>query len=193
MHSVLHKSSFIQTSTPAEALAVVNFWREAGPSLWFAKDRGFDQKFRDAFLSLHDAATLGRIEQWKDTAEGALALVLLLDQFPRNAFRGSMRLYASDVQARKAADAAIAAGHDRTVEPDLQVFFYLPFAHSEALSDQDRAVALCSRLPPPSPANAARHRDIIRRFGRFPHRNPILRRHTTLEEQAYLDLGGYAG
>lgn len=178
---------------PAEALLVVGFWREAGPLLWFAKDEEFDRRFRDRFLLAHEAACRGELADWEETPEGALALILLLDQFPRNSFRGTARMYATDALARKIAVAAIALGFDRAVEAELQLFFYLPFAHSERLTDQDKAVVLCLRLPPPNPDKAERHRAIIRRFGRFPHRNPILGRATRKEEQEFLDGGGYAG
>ena len=122
-----------------------------------------------------------------------MALVILLDQFPRNSFRNTPRMYATDAMARKIADAALKAGHDQAVEPALRLFFYLPFGHSENLADQDRSVALNESLGDPNLSHAKRHRDIIRRFGRFPHRNPILGRAMTPEEQHYLDEGGYAG
>jgi uncharacterized protein (DUF924 family) len=179
--------------TPAEAGAVVEFWRAAGPQLWFAKDADFDRRFRERFLSLHETAVRGDLAGWQATAQGALALVLLLDQFPRNAFRGTRRMYAADPMARQAAHAAIEAGHDLAVEPQLALFFYLPLGHSESLADQERCVALFRRLGQPDLAKAERHREIIRRFGRFPHRNPILGRTTTEEERRYLDGGGYAG
>lgn len=180
-------------AAPPGAVAVFDFWRKAGPGLWFAKDPAFDRRFRERFLPAYEAAARGELRGWPQSAEGALALVLLLDQFPRNAFRGSARMYATDALARAAADAAIAAGHDLEIETDLRLFFYLPFAHSEDLADQDRSVALVQHLPPPNPAHAAHHCDIVRRFGRFPHRNAILGRRMTAEEQRYLDDGGYAG
>ena len=176
-----------------ESGALVDFWRAAGPKLWFAKDAAFDRRFRDRFLPLYEAAAQGALIEWSATAEGALALVLLLDQFPRNAFRGAPRMYATDTMARQVAHAAIETGHDRAVEPQLSLFFYLPFGHSENLADQERSVALARRLGQPNLSHAERHRDIIRRFGRFPHRNPILGRAMTEEEQRYLDEGGYAG
>jgi uncharacterized protein (DUF924 family) len=179
--------------TPTEAAAVVAFWREAGPGLWFAKDAAFDQRFRERFLALYEQAARGALDDWRETADGALALAILLDQFPRNAFRGTSRMYATDERARHIAHAAIAAGHDKTLEPALRVFLYLPFGHSESLADQDRAVALCETLGEPTISHARHHRDIIRRFGRFPHRNPILGRPMTEEEQQYLDNGGYKG
>ena len=181
------------TQTPADAQSVVDFWNEAGEALWFGKDPGFDARFRARFLTLHEAATRGELARWTSTADGALALVILLDQFPRNAFRGTPRMYATDAMARDVADAAIANGYDRIVSTDLQAFFYLPFGHSEDLADQERAVTLCQRLGPRHVAFAEHHRDIVRRFGRFPHRNAILGRISTPEEQQYLDNGGYAG
>jgi uncharacterized protein (DUF924 family) len=177
----------------AAAADVVEFWRQAGPSMWFAKDADFDRRFREAFLRAHEAATRGDLDGWLATADGALALVLLLDQFPRNAFRGTPRMYASDATARRIAAAAIEVGHDRQVPPELRIFLYLPFAHSEDISDQERSVALCRLLGPPNSNNSERHRDIVRRFGRFPHRNPILGRTMTEAEQDFLDHGGYAG
>ena len=176
-----------------EAGAVIAFWREAGPKMWFAKDPEFDRRFRERFAGLYAAARSGALEHWLESADGSLGLVLLLDQYPRNSFRGTSSMYDTDAAARRAADIAIAAGHDRAVEPAMQVFMYLPFGHSENLADQERAVALVGRLGEPSLSHATRHRDIIRRFGRFPHRNPILGRAMTPEEQRYLDNGGYSG
>jgi uncharacterized protein (DUF924 family) len=181
------------TSALSSADAVVDFWHEAGPGCWFAKDAAFDRQFRERFLSEHEAAARGQRAHWRTQPASALALVLLLDQFPRNAFRGTPRMYATDALGRATAAAAIEAGHDRAVQAALQVFFYLPFAHSEQLADQERCVALARRLGRPDLSHAEHHRDIVRRFGRFPHRNPILGRAITREEQQYLDDGGYAG
>jgi uncharacterized protein (DUF924 family) len=178
---------------PAEDSAVVEFWRAAGPQRWFEKDADFDCRFRERFLSLHEAATLGELADWPATSKGALALVLLLDQFPRNAFRGTPRMYASEAMALVVASAAIDAGHDQAIEANLRRFFYLPFSHSESLTDQDRSVELNRGLGQSVLSDAERHRDIIRRFGRFPHRNPILGRTMTPEEKWFLDEGGYAG
>jgi uncharacterized protein (DUF924 family) len=144
-------------------------------------------------MEAHQAARRGDLDDWQRTPGGALALILLLDQFPRNAFRGTPRMYASDAQALTAAKAAIAAGHDRHIDADLRLFFYLPFAHSEALADQERSVALCRDLDGNSLAHAEGHRDIVKCFGRFPHRNLILGRAMTEGEQRFLDQGGYAG
>jgi uncharacterized protein (DUF924 family) len=184
--------SLPHSSFPAPA-AVLDFWRQAGPALWFAKNEDFDRRFRERFLTLHEDAARGELSSWIATSEGALALVLLLDQFPRNAFRGTPRMYETDAMARELARAAIDAEHDRNVELELQVFFYLPFGHSEDVADQERAVALCGRLGQPHLSFAEGHRDIVRRFGRFPHRNAILGRTTTAEEQRFLNEGGYAG
>lgn len=178
---------------PAEARRVTAFWTAAGPARWFEKDATFDDYFRVQFLEAHEAAARGAFASWATTSEGALALLLLLDQFPRNCFRGTPRMYATDPLARETARAVVAAGLDRGVPLEQQKFFYLPFAHSEDLADQDRSVALCARIGGVDFEHAQRHRDIIRRYGRFPHRNPILGRAMLPEEQAYLDEGGYAG
>jgi uncharacterized protein (DUF924 family) len=138
-------------------------------------------------------ALRGELEHWQRTPGGALALILLLDQFPRNVFRGTPRMYASDAAALKVAEAALAAGHDRHFDADLRLFFYLPFGHSEQLAHQERSVALCRELGGESLAHAEGHRDIIRRFGRFPHRNAILNRDMTAAELQFLDDGGFAG
>lgn len=178
---------------PVTAAEVVGFWCEAGPGKWFAKDADFDRRFRETFLDAHEAAARGDLDHWTTTSEGALALLLLLDQFPRNSFRGKPRMYATDAAARRIADAVIGAGLDQGVPRDLRTFFYLPFGHSEDLADQERSVALCAPLGPPHSEHAERHRDIVKRFGRFPHRNPILGRNMTPEEQEFIDRGGYAG
>jgi uncharacterized protein (DUF924 family) len=181
------------TLVPAEASAVVEFWRQAGPSLWFAKDAAFDRLFRERFLALHEVAARGDLSDWLRAPASALALVLLLDQYPRNSFRGTPRMYATDELCREMADAALEAGHDKLVAPDLRLFVYLPFGHSEDLAHQDRSVALAMDLGEPALSHAIGHREIVRRFGRFPHRNPILGRAMRPEEQRFLDEGGFAG
>lgn len=179
--------------TSPEAREVLKFWRAAGPSMWFAKDAAFDARFRERFLIAHEAAARGELEHWQATPEGALALVILLDQFPRNAFRGTARMYDTDALASKAAATALAAGYDQRLPRELRKFFVLPFGHSENLADQERAVALARRIGPDDLAHAEHHLDIVQRFGRFPHRNQILGRKTTPAEQQYLDDGGYQG
>jgi uncharacterized protein (DUF924 family) len=172
---------------------VVAAWQPLGPAVWFGKDPEFDARFREAFAAEHEAAAAGRLHHWKLNAEGALALMILLDQYPRNAFRGTARMYATDTMARDAAAGAIAAGLDGGVEPQMRLFFYLPFAHSERLEDQERSVALAAHLEHPAPSHARRHRDIVARFGRFPHRNAVLGRASTAEEIEWLAAGGFAG
>lgn len=182
-----------QTTPSADADAVIRFWRDAGPRKWFAKDAAFDAEFAERFAALHFAAARRELDHWAATATGALALLILLDQYPRNAFRGTAHMYATDPLARFYADRALAQGLDQQVDPDLLVFFYLPFEHSEDPQDQARSVELAQRLDPRSRDFAILHRDIIARFGRFPHRNPHLGRATTPEEQAFLDNKGFAG
>ncbi len=172
---------------------VLRFWREAGPDRWFRKDPAFDRQFHDRFVGLHFAAARRELDAWATTADGALALLILLDQLPRNAFRGSGHMYATDALARHFARRLVEAGFDAQVEPELRVFCYLPFSHSEDLADQRRAVELNRRIGRPSLDHAEGHLRIVERFGRFPHRNPMLGRVTTAEEQAFLDQGGFAG
>jgi uncharacterized protein (DUF924 family) len=171
-------------ATPDE---VLDFWREAGPEKWFSKDSAFDQACRDRFLPTYEAAARGDLNEWELTPEGALAVVLLLDQLPRNMFRGTRETYKADPVALMAADRAIERGYDRKVEPELRRFFYLPFMHSESLRHQERSVALNEDLGEEDSIKWARHHhDIIARFGRFPHRNAILGRETIPEEEAFL-------
>jgi uncharacterized protein (DUF924 family) len=177
----------------SEPDAVVDFWLEAGPKLWFAKDPDFDRRFRERFLRMHEAAARQALSGWLASARGALALCLLLDQYPRNAFRGTPRMYATDELCRRLAELAIEAGHDRAVPDDLALFMYLPFAHSENMADQDRSVELSRRIGRSNLEHAEGHREIVRRFARFPHRNPILGRPMTPEEQLFLDSGGFSG
>ncbi len=177
---------------------VVAFWREAGPKKWFAKDDAFDRAIRDGFEALHVQASRGELQAWAETPEGALALLILLDQFPRNLYRGSAHAFATDPLARDVARRAVDVGLDQQVPPELRPFFYLPFEHSEQAQDQDRSVELCERhRDATGDADTLRwaivHRDIIQRFGRFPHRNRCLGRATTPEEQTFLDEGGFSG
>jgi uncharacterized protein (DUF924 family) len=172
---------------------VVAFWRAAGPKRWFEKDDAFDEDIRRRFLAVHEAAAAGKLGAWEDNAEGALALLILLDQFPRNMFRGQARAFATDLLARAVASRAIRNGFDGAF-PDLRTFFYLPFEHSEHLADQEQSVALYKAMGDADGLKWAEQRaDIIRRFGRFPHRNAPLGRTTTPEEQAFLDSGGFSG
>jgi uncharacterized protein (DUF924 family) len=177
-------------TTPSE---VVTFWKDAGPQAWFAKNDDFDRRFRERFVGAYEAAARGELDGWLETAEGALALVILLDQFPRNSFRGSPRSFETDAQARRVADAAMARGFDRAVDEQLQAFFYMPLEHSENLADQERGLSLMQRLGPEVVKWAVVHRDIIQRFGRFPHRNAVLGRTSTPEELEFLAGDGFKG
>jgi uncharacterized protein (DUF924 family) len=175
-------------SAPAE---IVSFWREAGPHKWFDKDDAFDRTIREKFLVVHEAAARGERAAWEDSAEGTLALVILLDQFPRNMFRDSPHAFATDPLARAVARRAIAAGFDQATDANMRQFFYLPFMHSEFLADQDRCVALYAALGDPDLSKYADgHRDIIAKYGRFPYRNRALGRDTTQAEQEFLNGGG---
>jgi len=174
--------------------AVLAFWRGAGPDKWFKKDTAFDDEIRARFLQTHEAAARGELAAWEETREGALALVIVLDQFPRNVFRGSPRAFDADPLALAVATRAIGSGFDLQLPVQERAFFYLPFEHSERLADQERC---CELFRATGDADllkwAELHADIIRRFGRFPHRNAVLGRTTTPDEQAFLDSGGFAG
>ncbi|HZW19458.1 DUF924 family protein [Luteimonas lutimaris] len=173
-----------------EPKQVIDFWRDAGPDKWFARDDGFDARFREGFADAHWAAARRELEHWMDTADGALALLLLLDQFPRNCFRRSGHAYATDPLARHYAARAIDAGLDAQVDPALRVFMYMPFEHSEDMADQRRTLELMRAVDAGYMQYAVAHRDVIERFGRFPHRNRELGRVNTPEEQDWLDAGG---
>lgn len=177
----------------AEAADVVGFWREAGSEAWFRKDAGFDASFHRRFRDLHFAAARRERDAWIERPYEALALMILLDQFPRNCFRGTAHMYATDPLARFFARRAVAAGHLQAVDEELRPFFVLPFEHSEVLEDQNLAVELSRPLGDETLKYAIIHRDIIEQFGRFPHRNPMLGRDTTPAEQAFLDAGGFSG
>ena len=170
--------------------AVVAFWKEAGPAKWFAKDDAFDADFRRRFHDAHVAAARRELDGWIETPEGALALLILLDQFPRNCFRGTAHQFATDPLALMFAREAVARGHHLAFESDLRNFVLLPFEHSERIEDQDRYMELAAGDPELEKWGRI-HRDVIVRFGRFPHRNPCLGRVTTPEEQAFLDGGGF--
>jgi len=181
----------VRTVTPADILA---FWREAGSDRWYKKDGAFDDEVRRRFFGLWQQAAAGQLSPWEASDDGALALVIVLDQFPRNMFRGDARTYASDALAREVASRAIDRGADARIDPLLLEFLYMPFMHSEHLADQLRCIELFRNTPNTEQQKYAEHHaDIIRRFGRFPHRNPILGRATTPEEQAFLDGGGFGG
>ncbi len=178
---------------PAAIEAVIGFWDQAGRERWFGRDEAFDRLFRERFLGLHMEAAARQHDDWLDTPRGALALLILTDQFPRNAFRGTAHMYATDPLARHFARRALAQGFMDRIDPALRVFLCLPFTHSEDLADQDRGVELNVPLGGTTLEFACHHRDIIRRFGRFPHRNRLLGRESTPEEEQFLAAGGFSG
>lgn len=186
--------------TTHDPRALLDFWfappgsPEHGEdrAVWWEADPAFDAELRRCFLDLHEAAAAGRLDAWPETPEGALALVLALDQLPRNMFRGTPRAYATDERARAVAEAALARGDDRALPFELAKFLYLPFMHSEDLADQRRCLALCEARPGGELTAdfARRHLEIVERFGRFPHRNAVLGRPSTAEELAFLEEPG---
>lgn len=173
---------------------VVDFWLGAGPEKWFTKDEAFDAEIRERFGATYDAAAAGELSDWEVEPHGSLALLILLDQFPRNMFRGTKDVYRTDAAAVLLAERAIERGHDRAFEPPACRFYYLPFSHAEDLAAQDRAVALNEAAGDADGLHWARHhRDIIARFGRFPHRNDLLGRESTPEEVEFLAKDGFSG
>lgn len=179
---------------PATPNDVLTFWTNAGPEKWYSAKPAFDEAIRLKFEPTHHLAAQGAYDGWAVTAEGALALLILLDQFPRNLYRKSGHAFATDPKARAIARMATENGWHTQVEPPLRQFMLLPFEHSEDLADQEHGLALAEALGDAEMIKWHRiHRDIIARFGRFPHRNPALGRTTTAEEQQFLDEGGFSG
>jgi uncharacterized protein (DUF924 family) len=178
----------------ATAADVLAFWRDAGPDKWFEKNDAFDAAIKTGFLATYEAAAAGKLSDWEATPDGALALTIVLDQFPRNMFRNDPRAFAADPTARGVVERAIARGFDSQFPPAERSFFYLPFEHSEAMTDQERCCALFRTMGDAELLHWAElHANIIRRFGRFPHRNAALGRATTPEEKSFLDDDGFAG
>ncbi|KJH71168.1 DUF924 family protein [Aliterella atlantica] len=164
-------------------------------SFWFTKNLDFDKELSDRFLPIYTQAATGELDSWQDSPQSCLALLLLLDQFPRNMFRGTPQSFATDTKALAVANNAVAKGFDRDLLPVQRWFIYLPFEHSENLADQKRCVDLFATLrgDPDSARTidyALRHKSVIERFGRFPHRNKILGRKTTPEEAEFLKQPG---
>lgn len=163
---------------------------------WFRKNPEFDLEVRDRFLIDYEQAVAGKLEDWKNSAQTCLALILLFDQFPRNMFRSTPQAFATDWRALSAAQYVIAQGYDSELLPVQRWFIYLPFEHSENLEHQNQAVALFEQLSDPDSVTATkstiRHREVILRFGRFPHRNVILGRVSTPEEEEFLRQPGAA-
>jgi len=178
-------------ATPAD---ILSFWRHSGEQRWWAKDDAFDTVIRTRFQATWETARDGKLASWQTTDDGALALVIVTDQFPRNMFRGTPKMFSTDPMALEVAKAAIAQGRDKRVNSQLRGFFYLPFEHSESMNDQNLCIDLYRGAGDADGLKwAETHADIIRKFGRFPHRNSTLGRATTPEEKAFLDSGGFAG
>jgi len=177
----------------SDAERILDFWLdEVGPARWYAQDDALDATIRERFEPLWRKARGNRLGDWADTPRGALALLVLLDQFSRNMFRGDALAFSTDAKALKVAKTAIAAGHDRQIANPERQFFYLPYMHSEDLTDQHACVALIAdRGPHGNLFHAHAHRAVIERFGRFPYRNAALGRENTADEQAYIDAKSY--
>ncbi len=179
------------TVGPEDILA---FWiDEVGEAGWYAVDEALDARVRARFQGAWERARAGGLDGWREAARGRLALLILLDQFPRNMFRGDARSFATDARALAVAKQGLRLGHDREVEGPARQFFYLPLMHSETLADQQRSVRLCLLAFGRNEnfRHARAHRAVIRRFGRFPYRNAALGRRTTPAEAAWMEGGGY--
>lgn len=176
---------------------ILNFWlNRVGPTGWYASSPALDEDIRRRFGRAVQAARAGAFDNWSAAPRSSLALLILLDQFSRNLYRGSGEAFSADPRARRIARLAVARGFDQRIAEPGRQFFFLPFEHSEAMADQNACVALMgARMPRTGRVSlpwAIVHRDVIRRFGRFPHRNKALGRKTTPEEQAFLDNGGFS-
>lgn len=169
---------------------VLDFWFGQDRKAWFGKNPAFDEEIRQRFAALYDLGATGLLADWRRTPADCLALVILLDQFPRNMFRGSARAFASDAMALDAAKHALSMRFDRDLSVDERTFLYLPFEHSESLADQEQACQLMRPLGEELLSYALRHKTIIERFGRFPHRNAVLGRRSTPAEEEFLKQPG---
>lgn len=179
-------------ATERTAFEVLDFWWRAGPAAWFRADMNFDERIRETLLATHEAAAAGDLDAWEETPHGALALLILLDQIPRNAFRGTPRAFATDPMAVGIARRALARDFPLAFPVQARMFFFLPFEHAEDMDLQSLSVDLFRDLGDEQGyLYALIHLDAIRRFGRFPHRNKILGRTSTPEEESYLATGGF--
>lgn len=187
----------------SESNQVLDFWFGANSDpdyleirpIWFNSNESYDESIRTAFSALYQRAVRRELESWRNTPHGALALVLVLDQFPRNMFRGTPRMYASDKYAMEVASAALLRQTENILTPVQRIFLFIPYMHSENPQDQERGMELYATLQNDSRVGRSydfmrRHRDVIARFGRFPHRNKILSRESSAEELAFLEQSG---
>ena len=173
---------------------ILDFWTEAGPAKWWKKNPDFDAEIAKRFQKTHERACAGELDDWAETADGALALIIVLDQFSRNLHRNSPQAFAQDGKTASIARAQIASGGDKTMAREIHQFCYLPLMHSENLDDQDLCLQQMQKMGEKNSIRSAiEHRDIVARFSRFPHRNAVLGRSTTAEEQSFLDAGGFSG
>ncbi len=175
---------------------ILSFWLdEVGPAGWYVQDDALDAQITEKFKSTWEAACEGRFSMWLTYPSGALAYIILTDQFPRNMFRGDARAFKTDKAALAAAKCAVDKRWDMRIDEPARQFFYLPMMHSENLCDQERCIRLlCERMPESGASNmlhARAHREVIRQFGRFPYRNDALHRTPTAQEAVYVSDGGY--
>jgi uncharacterized protein (DUF924 family) len=177
-----------------QAHEVIDFWKSIGPKGWFTRDDAIDAAMAEQFGDTHADAAAHKLDAWRAKPDSALALVLLLDQFSRNLFREDGRAFAQDAYALEVAQEALSNGFDPLVDAQIHHFFYMPFMHCESILGQRRCIALFQAIGSEESLKFARiHHDVIARFGRFPHRNSVVDRHTTPAEQAFLDEGGFGG
>ena len=194
MRAFARRNGEVLKMSEIEPQEVIDFWIAAGPKKWWRKDPEFDAEIKQRFGGIHEQACAGKLDHWANTPAGALALILVLDQFSRNLFRDSPLAFAQDDKCAALARVQIKSGADQKMPSDINEFCYLPLMHSERLADQDLCLESLQRLGKEQNIKAAvEHRDIIVEFGRFPHRNRVLGRVTTEQEQAFLDGGGFSG
>ncbi len=175
-----------------EAKKVIDFWQKAGPKKWFISETDFDEEVKALFCSAPEQALAGKYDQWSEQVNECLALILVLDQFPRNIYRGNPKAFAYDNAAKEAAKKIIEQGFDQNYQLPLKRFLYLPFMHSEKLEDQRYCIELCKKANDPDGVNFGQiHLDVIEKFNRFPHRNEVLGRQSTPEELKFLQEGGF--
>ncbi len=178
----------------SDAASVLEFWQNAGPKTWFSKSDAFDTSIKQQFGALHEKAAANELSSWESQPDSVLALILILDQFSRNLFRNDARAFAQDELCLKITKSALSLEFDTKVDPSVKQFFYMPLMHSESILDQRHCVSLFHAANLPDNLKyAILHRDIIERFGQFPHRNSVLGRPTSPAERAFLDGGGFSG
>ncbi|PTW63487.1 uncharacterized protein (DUF924 family) [Breoghania corrubedonensis] len=181
------------TTTPADPFDILDFWWKAGATKWFTRDAEFDAEIHERFHEMHAIAAQGGFDGWSETPHGALALIIVLDQFSRNLHREDAHAFANDAKALEIARSCIARGFHRAFPSEARTFFFLPFEHAEEIAAQQTSVDLFRQHGNEQTyLYALIHLDVIRRFGRFPHRNRALGRTTSPEEQSYLDTGGFS-